>query len=174
MGGVRWKVTGEGPRSRGSVAKGRSVADLCHNLYFPNGGHTVLGTLGLILLKWRAEFARRSTSGFRLSGSISAERAQVSFQRQSRRDLLAASMGRALKALHLRLSQPCAFEPGALRARLQSDTRAEHRRDETAAGGGEGVIRALARAVAVHRARERAPTWRQDEFWSSSRNLCPN
>src|SRR6059036_2675407 len=54
---------------------------------------------------------------------------------------------------------------GAVRARLQSDTRAEHRRDETAAGGGEGVIRALARAVAVHRARERAPTLRQDEFW---------
>ena len=40
---------------------------------------------------------------------------------------------------------------GAVRAWLQSDTRAEHRRDETAAGGGEGVIRALARAVAVHR-----------------------
>src|SRR5205814_5992451 len=36
---------------------------------------------------------------------------------------------------------------GAVRAWLQSDTRAEHRRDETAAGGGEGVIRALARAV---------------------------
>src|SRR5213080_3403894 len=53
---------------------------------------------------------------------------------------------------------------GAVRARLQSDTRAEHRRDETAAGGGEGVIRALARAVAVHRARERAPTLRQGEF----------
>jgi hypothetical protein len=52
--------------------------------------------------------------------------------------------------------------------------RAEHRRDETAAGGGEGVIRALARAVAVHGARERAPTWRQDEFWSGGRKLCPN
>jgi hypothetical protein len=36
-----------------------------------------------------------------------------------------------------------------VRARLQSDTRAEHRRDETAAGGGEGVIRALARALRV-------------------------
>jgi hypothetical protein len=59
-----------------------------------------------------------------------------------------------------------------VRARLQSDTRAEHRRDETAAGGGEGLIRALARAVAVHGARERAPTWCQDEFWSSGR--CPN
>jgi hypothetical protein len=34
-----------------------------------------------------------------------------------------------------------------VRARLQSDTRAEHRRDETTAGGGEGVIQALARAV---------------------------
>ena len=34
----------------------------------------------------------------------------------------------------------------ALRARLQSDTRAEHRRDETAAGGGEGVIPARWRA----------------------------
>src|SRR5580700_2822094 len=63
---------------------------------------------------------------------------------------------------------------GAVRARLQSDTRAEHRQDETAAGGGDGVIRALARAVAVHGARERAPTWRQDEFWSSGRKLCPN
>jgi hypothetical protein len=36
------------------------------------------------------------------------------------------------------------------------------------------VIRALARAVAVHGARERAPTWRQHEFWSSGRKLCPN
>jgi hypothetical protein len=54
-----------------------------------------------------------------------------------------------------------------VRARLQSDTRAEHRRDETAAGGGESLIRALARASAVHGVRERAPTWRQDEFWSS-------
>ena len=62
----------------------------------------------------------------------------------------------------------------ALRARLQSDTRAEHRRDETAAGGGEGVIRALARAVAVHGARERAATWRQGDFWSRGRKLCPN
>jgi hypothetical protein len=44
-----------------------------------------------------------------------------------------------------------------VRARLQSDTRAEHRRDETAAGGGEGVIRALARAVAVHGARKKEP-----------------
>src|SRR4029077_6154661 len=63
---------------------------------------------------------------------------------------------------------------GAVRARLQSDTRPEHRRDETAAGGGEGVIRALARAVAVHGARERAATWRQDDFWSRGRKLCPN
>jgi hypothetical protein len=60
-----------------------------------------------------------------------------------------------------------------VRARLQSDTRAEHSRD-AATGGGEGVIRALARAVAVHRARERAPTLRQDEFWSSGRKICPN
>ncbi|MGY3647665.1 transposase [Bradyrhizobium sp. LM4.3] len=37
-----------------------------------------------------------------------------------------------------------------------SETRAEHRRDETAAGGGEGGIRAPARAVAIHRARETA------------------
>jgi hypothetical protein len=36
------------------------------------------------------------------------------------------------------------------------------------------VIRALARAVAVHGARERAATWRQDDFWSRSRKLCPN
>ena len=48
------------------------------------------------------------------------------------------------------------------RCRLQSDTRAKHGRDEAAAGGAEGVIWALARAVAVHRARERAPTLRQD------------
>jgi hypothetical protein len=45
-----------------------------------------------------------------------------------------------------------------VRARLQSDTRAEHRRDETTAGGGEDVIPVLARAVAVCRARERVPT----------------
>jgi len=61
-----------------------------------------------------------------------------------------------------------------VRARLQFDTRVEHRRNKTTVGGGEGVIRALARAVAVHGARERAPTWRQDEFWSSARKLCSN
>ena len=61
---------------------------------------------------------------------------------------------------------------GAVRARLQSDTGAEHRRNETAAGRGEGVIRALARPVAVHGSPKRAPTLRHDEFWSSgSKNL---
>src|SRR5258708_25414127 len=64
---------------------------------------------------------------------------------------------------------------GAVRARLQSDTGAEHRRDETAAGGGEGVIRALARPVAVHGApkKEPPPTLRHDEFWSSGSEKVP-
>jgi hypothetical protein len=44
----------------------------------------------------------------------------------------------------------------------------------SATGGGERVIRALARAVAVHEAREKALTLRQDEFWSSGRKICPN
>jgi hypothetical protein len=60
-----------------------------------------------------------------------------------------------------------------VRALIQSDTGAEHRRDETAAGGGEGVIRALARAIAVHGApKKEPPTLRHDEFWSiGSQNL---
>ena len=46
--------------------------------------------------------------------------------------------------------------------------------DQAADGGGQDVERALARAVAVHRTRERVPTLRQDEFWSSGRKICPN
>src|SRR3954454_1656852 len=77
-------------------------------------------------------------------------------------------------ALLVRDAAESSDRDGAVRARLQSDTRAEHRRGETAAGGGEGVIRALPRAVAVHGARKRAPTLPQDEFWSSGRKTCPN
>src|SRR3954451_21610140 len=65
-------------------------------------------------------------------------------------------------ALLVRDAAESCHRDGAVRARLQSDTRAKHGRDEAAAGGAEGVIWALARAVAVHRARERAPTLRQD------------
>src|SRR4051794_35954027 len=47
-------------------------------------------------------------------------------------------------ALLVRDAAESSDRDGAVRARLQSDARAEHRRDETAAGGGEGVIWALA------------------------------
>ena len=46
-------------------------------------------------------------------------------------------------ALLVRDAAESCDQDGTMRARLQSDTRAEHRRHETAAGGGEGVIRAL-------------------------------
>ena len=50
------------------------LADLCHNIDFPNGGQTVLGTLGLILEKWPTEFARSSTSVFGPSVDIGRTR----------------------------------------------------------------------------------------------------